>query len=120
MAEVLTEVRSAQKEVTISDTEEFSSVANRLDIFAKAIARIQEALKRVEEKDALEQRAAASLAETQGELARLEPRHTRAKTASNVLANLLGSDYKEAYLQQVLAEQRKKLSIALFPNSRAA
>ncbi|MGO8926969.1 MAG: AAA family ATPase [Limisphaerales bacterium] len=110
VAEVLTEVRSAQKQVTISDTEEFSSVANRLDSFAKAVARIQEALKRIEEKDLLEQRAAASLSLTQGELARLEPRHARAKTASNLLDNLLGGDYKAAYLQQVLAQHRKKLS----------
>ena len=108
--EVLAEVRSTQKEVAISDSEELSSVANRLATFAKAVARIQEALKRIEEKDALEQRLAASLAEAQGELAQLEPSHARAKTALTVLAKLLGSDYKAAYLQQVVAEHKEKLS----------
>jgi DNA repair exonuclease SbcCD ATPase subunit len=110
VTQVLTEARSAQKEVKIHDTEEFSSVANRLDGFAKAVARIQEALKRIEEKDSLEQRAAASLTVAQGELARLEPRHMRAKTASTLLDNLLGGDYKAAYLQQMLAQHRQKLS----------
>ena len=108
--EVLAEVRSTQKEVEVSDTEEFSSVANRLDTFAKAVARIQEALKRIEEKDALEQRLATSLDEAQGELTKLEPRHIRAKTALTVLARLLGSGYKADYLQQVIAEHQEKLS----------
>jgi DNA repair exonuclease SbcCD ATPase subunit len=110
VAEVLTQVRSVQKEVVIPNAEEFSSVANRLDSFAKAVARIQEALTRIEEKDALEQRVAASLTVAKDQLARVEPRHTRAKTALNVLDKLLGSDYKAAYLQQVLAEHRQKLS----------
>jgi len=108
--EVLAEVRSTQKEVEISDSEEFSTVANRLDTFTKAVARIQEALKRIEEKDALEQRFAASLAEAQRELAKLEPRHARAKAALTVLAKLLGSDYRAAYRQQVVAEHKEKLS----------
>jgi DNA repair exonuclease SbcCD ATPase subunit len=111
---VFAEIRSTQKDVTISETEEFSTVANQLDIFAKTVARIQEALKRIEQKDALEQRLAASLAEAQGELAKLEPSHTRAKTALNVLAKLLGSDYKAAYLQQVVAEHKEKLSTIFF------
>jgi DNA repair exonuclease SbcCD ATPase subunit len=108
--EVLAEVRSTQKEVAISDSEEFLSVANRLDTFAKAVARTQEALKRIEEKDELEQRFATSLDEAQGELSKLEPRYMRAKTALTVLARLLGSGYKADYLQQVIAGHKEKLS----------
>jgi chromosome segregation protein len=107
---VVAEVRIKQTEVAISDSEEFSTVANRLTAFAKAIARIHEALKRVEEKDALEQRLAADLAEARVELAKLEPCHARAKTGLTVLTKLLGSDYKAAYLQQVVAEHKEKLS----------
>jgi DNA repair exonuclease SbcCD ATPase subunit len=109
--EVLAELRSTQKEVVIADAEEFSTVANRLDTFAKAVARIQDALKRIEEKDAIEQRLAASLAEAQRELAKLEPSHKRPKTALIVLDRLLGSDYKAAYLQQVVAEHKEKLGL---------
>jgi chromosome segregation protein len=108
--EVLGEVESIQKEVVILETEEFSTVANRLDTFAKAITRIQEALKRIEEKDTLEQSLATSLAGAQGELAKLEPRHTRAKAALTVLAKLLSSDYKATYLEQVMTEHKEKLS----------
>jgi DNA repair exonuclease SbcCD ATPase subunit len=108
--EVLGEARSTQKQVEISDAEEFSVVATRLETFAKAVGRIQEALKRVEEKDALEQRLATSLAEAKEDIAKLEPIHSRAKHTLGVLAKLLGSNYKEAYLQQVVAEHKEKLA----------
>ncbi len=108
--EALAEATHAQRSVSISDSEEFSSVENKLDTFARAVGRIQQALKSVEEKDALEQRLAANLAEAQRKLIKLEPSHTRAKTALTVLERLLGSDYKAAYLQQVIRDHKEKLS----------
>lgn len=116
--EVLAEVRSIQKEIEVSDTQEFASVANRLETFAKAVARIQEALNRIEEKDALEKRLVTSFDEAQEELTKLEPCYLRAKKALTVLDQLLGNGYKADYLKQILAGHKEKLS-AIFSRIHA-
>jgi DNA repair exonuclease SbcCD ATPase subunit len=110
LEEILDEANTLQKSVTISDTEDFSSLEKKLEIFSKALARIQQGLKSVEEKDAFEQRFAASLDETQKQLAKLKPKLKRAEAAVNVLDRLLGSDYKAAYLQHVLGEHKSKIA----------
>ena len=108
--EIISKVRSVQEAVSIQESMEFTSIEKRLDVFAKTIGRIQEALKAVEEKNALEQRLADNLAAAKAELGKLEPRHTHAKTACSVLAKLLGSEYKEAYLKQIITDHRAKIS----------
>jgi hypothetical protein len=116
--EVLADVTKISKAVSVSDSEDLMSVSKRLDTFASAVGRIQKAIKSVEEKDALEEQLAANLAEAQRELAKLKPRHSRAKKAQTVLESLLGSDYKEAYRQQVVREHKEKLS-AIFSRIHA-
>lgn len=108
--EILSKVQSIQGAVSIQESMEFTSIEKRLDVFAKAIGRIQQALKAVEEKNSLEQRLTDNLAKAKTELGKLEPRHTRAKTACSALDKLLGSEYKEAYLKQIIIDHKTKLS----------
>lgn len=108
--EVLNEVRNTQGIVSISDSVELSSVKAHLDMFAKAVRRIQQALKTIEEKDALEQRLADNIVEARTELDKLEPKHARAKTLLSVMTKLLGSEYKEAYRRQIITDHKAKLS----------
>lgn len=108
--EVLAGALESKNPVVLTESDEFSAVQAKLAAFAKVIRRIHEALKRVEEKDALEQRLTASAAEAQRELASLEPKHGRAATAVGVLEKLLGSDYKAAYLDKMVADHKQKLA----------
>jgi recombinational DNA repair ATPase RecF len=116
--DVLATMRSAKRGVEVEEKDEFAGVAARLDAFAKAVARIHEALKRVEEKDALEQSLAATAAETGQAIAKLEPREARAKEALALLDEFLGSSYKDAYLREVHVKLRDKL-VTLFSRIHA-
>lgn len=108
--EVLSEIAHLQKTIAISDSSEFSSVKTRLNAFIKATERIQQALKAVEEKDALMQQLATSLAEAKSELEKIEPQHRRAKRAHTILTKLLGDNYKATYIEKVALEHKVKIT----------
>ncbi len=108
--EVLDELGHIQKTISISDSAEVSGVKTRVDAFIKAIERIQQAFKAVEEKDALMQHLTTSLAEARTELDKIVPQHERAKRVLTVLTKLLGSDYKADYIKKVASEHREKMS----------
>jgi DNA repair exonuclease SbcCD ATPase subunit len=108
--DVFANALDSKNPVALVESDEFATVQATLTAFAKVVRRIHEALKRVEEKDALEQRLAASAAEAQLALASLEPQYARATTAVVVLDKLLGRDYKAAYLDKVIADHKQKLA----------
>jgi DNA repair exonuclease SbcCD ATPase subunit len=108
--EILSSVRSGKRLTEVDEREEFVTVAARLETFVKAVARIHDAFKRVEEKDSLEQRLSLSASESAKELTKLQARESRAKQAIALLDELLGSNYKEAYLTKVRAEHKDKLT----------
>jgi exonuclease SbcC len=116
--DVLSATRSAKHGIEIEDRADFAAVAARLDSFAKAVTRIHESLKRVEEKDALEQSLATTAAETGQAISKLESREARAKEALTALDEFLGSSYKEAYLRGVHAKLKDKL-VTLFSRIHA-
>jgi exonuclease SbcC len=116
--DVLSSISSPRRAVEIEEKDEFESIAARLNIFAKSVARIHEAFKRVEEKDDLEQSLATSEKETKQAIDKLEPRMARATEAITLLDELLGSSYKEAYLREVQGEQHNKL-VTLFSRIHA-
>lgn len=111
--DVLATLRSAKCGAEFEEQDDFEAIAARLDGFAKAIARIQESLRRIEEKDALERRLATRAEEVSKTIAMLESREARAKEALTALNELLGSSYKEAYLSEVQGKLKDKL-VTLF------
>lgn len=108
--ELLAALRSPRFPITLADKDEFPTAAAQLSSFAGAITRIHDSYKRVEEKDALEQRLATSLSDAQTEVQKLEPSDARATAALKLLDELLGSDYKEAYLRDVRTAHKDKLT----------
>jgi len=117
-ADVLSSIRSPKRAVDFEEKDEFLSIAARLGMFAKSVARIHEAFKRVEEKDDLEQSLAKSASKTKQAITILEPREARATEAIKLLDELLGSSYKEAYLREVSGTQYHKL-VTLFSRIHA-
>lgn len=107
--EALAMIRRSETNVSIADTEEFSVIRSRLTNFSEAIARIQEALKKVEEKDELEKKWVTSLESIRKQIAQLETKCSRAKKAVDVLGGLLEGESKEAYLKEMVNQQREKL-----------
>lgn len=107
--EALAMVRRSEINISIAATEEFSAIRSRLKNFSDAIARIQEALKKVEEKDELEKKWVSSLESIRKLIMQLETKHSRAKKAVDVLGGLLEGDSKEAYLKEMVNQQREKL-----------
>lgn len=108
--EALKDLAQIQKTISIPDATELSSVKHRVDLLAKAIERIQKALKAVEEKDAVMPERAAILAGAKAELYTIDSQHKRAQGVLTILARLLGEGYKNVYLAKVSQEHRERIS----------
>ena len=109
--ESLAVVLEILKQVSFGESDDVSSVTANLEVFAKGIKRIQDALKSVEEKSLIQQRFEDTLAESQRMIAIINPKLERARIAIEVLGELLGNDYKAAYLDKVTAEHKQRLSL---------
>jgi exonuclease SbcC len=109
--EVLADSLDSKGQVKVTESDDLATIRDRLTAFAKAVRRIQEVFKRVEEKDALEKNLMANAGETQRELVSIEPRLNRATAALAILNKLLGSEYKAAYLDKVIADHKEKLAM---------
>jgi DNA repair protein SbcC/Rad50 len=107
VAEVL---RSSEIPIELAETDEFSTHASQLSAFAGTVARIQEAYKQVEEKDALEKSILTDLEKTQKEIEKLELVDKRATTAIALLDSLMGSNFKDEYLKKVRTSHREKIA----------
>ena len=118
VANALKSLHAIRKKVTLSDQDETTGAELRLDAFAQAIARVQIALKRIEERDAIEQKTQETFKRASTELETLVPRHDRARKAVTVLTSLLGETYKGAFTRQVMRDHKEKLS-AIFTQMHA-
>lgn len=108
--DMLTRVFRAQKSVTVSDPDEFSSIGRSLTEFGNAVERIQKTLERIETKDTIERAQAAIITEANLALQQVEPRLAQATRAVAVLHKLLQSAYEHALLDQALNQQKSKIS----------
>jgi DNA repair exonuclease SbcCD ATPase subunit len=104
--------------VEIGGREEFSSVSARLDAFHRAVGRIRESFKRVEERSTLEATLSTRVSESHEIIVHMEAREQRAKKALSKLDELLGESYKQSYLHEMQQKLKVKL-VTLFTRIHA-
>lgn len=107
-----------QKAFSPPPDEDLLSVTNRLRAFGEFLVRLEAALKRVEEKDALERRALSSLEDATKRHEKCTATLARAKEALKVLNQLLQVENKAAYLQEIVRQHQEKL-VAIFTRIHA-
>lgn len=99
-----------ERSVSIHVTDDFAQVRRRLSTFSDTLQRVQQALKRVEERDLLEKRLRDNIQENGREIASVQPRQERAKQALDLINQLLASENKEQYIADTVNEHHQKLS----------
>lgn len=103
-------VARIERGVSFHLTDNFAQVNRRLTTFSESLERVQQALKRAEEKDLLERRLRENLKENEREISSIEPRQERAKQALDLINDLLTSENKEEYLADMIKDHRERLS----------
>jgi chromosome segregation protein len=99
-----------ERSISIHVTDDFAQVRRRLSTFSDTLQRVQQALKRVEERDVLEKRLQENIKENGREISSVQPRQERAKQALDLINRLLASENKEQYIADTVNEHHEKLS----------
>lgn len=99
-----------ERSISIHVTDDFAQLRRRLSTFSDTLQRVQQALKRVEERDLLEKRLRDNIKENGQEISSVQPRQERAKQALDLINRLLASENKEQYIADTVNEHHEKLS----------